>query len=93
MAFKMKYKGFPKETKYLDDKENPKDKPPGYEPPVKRSDLDAEGKAIWDKQRETNFDSRIETEAEVKKANALEDANQGHTPGYTHRVPKAHGNK
>ena len=75
MAFKMKYKGFPKETKYLDDKENPKDKPPGYEPPVKRSDLDAEGKAIWDKQHETNFDPRIETEAEVKKANALEDAN------------------
>tara|TARA_R110000868_G_scaffold6032_1_gene35016 strand:+ start:1624 stop:1785 length:162 start_codon:yes stop_codon:yes gene_type:complete len=52
MAFEMKYKGFPKETKYLDDKKN-KDKP---EP-------------------KTNFDPRIETEAEVKKANALEDAN------------------
>ena len=75
MAFKMKYKGFPKETKYLDDKENPKTKPPGYEPPVKRSDLDAAGKALWDKQHGTNFDPRIETEAEVKKANALEDAN------------------
>ena len=25
---------------------------PGYEPPVKRSDLDAKGKAIWDKHRE-----------------------------------------
>ena len=68
MAFKMKYNGFPKETKYLDDKENPKAKPPGYEPPVKRSDLDAAGKALWD-------------------------ANQGYTPRYTHRVPKAHGNK
>ena len=25
---------------------------PGFEPPVKRSDLDAKGKAIWDKHRE-----------------------------------------
>ena len=24
---------------------------PGYEPPVKREDLDAKGKAIWDKHR------------------------------------------
>ena len=71
----MKYKGFPTETKYLDDKKNPKDKPPGYEPPVKRSDLDTAGKALWDKQHETNFDPRVETEEEVKKANALEDSN------------------
>ena len=56
MAFKMKYKGFPTETKYLDDKTNPKAKS-GYN-------------------GETNFDPRIETEEEVKKANALEDANQ-----------------
>ena len=75
MAFKMKYKGFPKETKYLDDKTNPKAKP-GDEPPVKRSDLDAAGKALWDKHHGTNFDPRIETEEEVAKANALEDANQ-----------------
>ena len=27
---------------------------PGYEPPVKRSDLDAEGKAIWDNLRKKN---------------------------------------
>ena len=25
---------------------------PGFEPPVRREDLDEEGKAIWDKQRE-----------------------------------------
>ena len=56
MAFIMKYKGFPKETKYLDDKKNPKKKP-GYN-------------------GETNYDPIIETEKEVKKANALEDANQ-----------------
>jgi len=89
MAFKMKYKGFPTETKYLADKTNPKPKP-GDEPPVKRSDLDAEGKAIWDKQHGTNFDSRIETEAEVKKANALEDEE-----GYPRapQIPRAHGNK
>jgi|TARA_R110000824_G_scaffold92016_1_gene223478 hypothetical protein len=56
MTFIMKYKGFPKETKYLDDKTNPKKKP-GYN-------------------GETNYDPIIETEKEVKKANALEDANQ-----------------
>ena len=51
----MKYKGFPKETKYLDDKTNPKKiKKPGYN-------------------GETNYDPIIETEKEVKKANALED--------------------
>ena len=56
MAFIMKYKGFPKETKYLDDKTNPK--------------------GSKNKSPETNFDPRIETEEEVAKANALEDANQ-----------------
>ena len=48
MAFKMKYKGFPTETKYLADKEN---------------------------------DPRVKI------------ANEGYKPRYTHRVPKAHGNK
>ena len=51
----MKYKGFPKETQYLDDKKNPK--------------------GSKNKSPETNFDPRIETEEEVAKANALEDAN------------------
>ena len=57
MAFKMK--GFPlhKGVKPQDKKKVDPDAPgtpgkPGYEPPVKRSDLDAKGKAIWDKHRE-----------------------------------------
>ena len=57
MAFKMK--GFPqhKGVKSQNKKKVDPDAPgtpgkPGYEPPVKRSDLDAKGKAIWDKHRE-----------------------------------------
>ena len=57
------WSAFKKETNYLDDKKNPDKKKsvdpdapgtpgkPGYEPPVRRSDLDEKGKKIWDKHR------------------------------------------
>lgn len=40
---------------------------PGYEPPVKRSDLDAKGKAIWDKQRLAKKNTPMQIEREKKK--------------------------
>jgi hypothetical protein len=40
---------------------------PGYEPPVRREDLDAEGKAIWDKLREQGVDEVIPSKKDVKK--------------------------
>jgi len=46
-------------------------KTPGYEPPVKRSDLDAKGKAIWDQLRETGVDKVIPGKKSTKKQSRM----------------------
>ena len=62
MAYKMKKKkdfdfgnkgnfNFKKTDKYVDPDTPGTPGKPGYEPPVKRSDLDEKGKKIWDKHR------------------------------------------
>ena len=40
---------------------------PGYEPPVKREDLDEKGKAIWDKLRGIGVDKVIPSKKDVEK--------------------------
>ena len=54
MAFKMK--GLPgiAGVKAEEDLKKELSRKPGYEPPVKRSDLDAKGKAIWDNLHKKN---------------------------------------
>jgi hypothetical protein len=74
------------------DAEYDRKRQPGYEPPVKRSELDAKGKAIYDSHRatpETNYDPRIETEKEVVIANLLEDLNNARTPGEEAKIRAA----
>ena len=45
---------------------------PGYEPPVKRSDLDGKGKAIWDRKRK-----RTDTEKEQKREKRRKEIEEG----------------
>tara|TARA_R110000796_G_scaffold163887_1_gene280824 strand:+ start:635 stop:1075 length:441 start_codon:yes stop_codon:yes gene_type:complete len=57
---------------------------PGYEPPVKRSDLDAKGKAIWDRNhaKKKKKETKSGRETEGQDENKIFDNNGNHVGNY-----------
>jgi hypothetical protein len=57
---------------------------PGYEPPVKRSDLDAKGKAIWDRNhaKGKKKETKSGRETEGQDENKIFDNNGNHVGNY-----------